>query len=228
MSNLGSRHVLMGCLALLAFFVAISLRSSAVVSAQEGSDDLLVQVVTLPEPVDEGDEGIVVEVRAANADNLAAFSFQLEYDPEILEVAVDPETQQPLIQRGEFLGSTGREVACPDPESQRGVLRVTCVTLRTEPPGPDGDGLLASVTFNAIGAGTSPLNLDRVQANTPDATEIDPIQVQSGSLEVKGSGGLNWMLWGAIIGVGALVALAAAFGAMKMRTRGGPPTATAS
>lgn len=194
-------------------------------SAQVGAGELLYTVVAPPEELDQGATGIVVEVRASNADNLAAFAFQLEFDAEILEVAIDPETQQPMIQRGDFLGSTGREVACNEPASQPGVLRLECVTLRLEPAGPDGDGLLATITFNAIGSGTSPLTLDRVQANNPDATVIDPIAVQSSQLSVKGDAGINWLLWGGIIAVGAIAAIAVAFVAMKLRTRGGPPAA---
>ena len=195
-------------------------------SAQAGTNDLLYTVVAPPEEFDQGATGIVVEVRASNAENLAAFAFQLEYDSEILEVAIDPETQQPMIQRGDFLGSTGREVACNEPASQPGVLRLECVTLRLEPAGPDGDGLLATITFNAIGSGTSPLTLDRVQANNPDATVIDPIAVQSSQVSVKGDSGINWLLWGCIIAVGALAAIAVAFVGMRLRTRGGPPTAS--
>lgn len=195
-------------------------------SAQAGTSDLLYTVIAPPEELEQDATGIVVEVRASNADNLAAFAFQLEYDSEILEVATDPETQQPMIQRGDFLGSTGREVACNEPASQPGVLRLECVTLRLEPEGPDGDGLLATITFNAVGSGTSPLTLDRVQANNPDATVIDPIAVQSSQVSVKGDAGINWLLWGGIIAIGAIAAIAVAFGAMKLRTRGGPPTAS--
>ncbi len=195
-------------------------------ASQEDTDGLLYSVVAPPEELDQGATGIVVEVRASNADNLAAFGFQLEFDAEILEVAIDPETQQPMIQRGDFLGSTGREVACNEPASQPGVLRLECVTLRLEPAGPDGDGLLATITFNAIGSGTSPLTLDRVQANNPDATVVDPISVQSSQLSVKGDASINWLLWGGIIAIGAVAAIAVAFVAMKLRTRGGPPTAS--
>jgi hypothetical protein len=196
-------------------------------NAQDNPDGLLFQVVAPKDAVAKGASDIRVEIRAVNADNLGAFAFQLEFDPDIVEVALDPQTQQPLIQRGDFLGSTGREVACPDPESQRGVLRMTCVTLRLEPDGPDGDGLLANVTFRAVGSGTSPLTLDRVQANNPDATEITPISIQSSAIEVEGGGGMNWLLWGGIIGAGALAAIGAAFVAMKARTRGGSPEVTA-
>ncbi len=187
--------------------------------AQEGSStDLLIKVTVPAEKPSEGAEDVMVTITVENAKNFGAFGFQLTYDPNILEVAVDPATQQPLIQRGDFLGSTGREIACPDPESQRGVLRVRCNSLRLEPAGPDGAGTLATITFRAVGSGTTELTLDKLEANNPDATEIRPIQVQSATLSVQGSGGMNWMLWGPIGGIiAAVVVGGGAFAATKRR-----------
>ncbi|MBI5289616.1 MAG: hypothetical protein HY873_11655 [Chloroflexi bacterium] len=190
-------------------------------SASAQSDEMLIKVVAPVESIKKGSDDVVVRFEAENATNLAAFQFQLTYDPDVLQVALDPQSQKPLIQRGDFLGTTGREVACPDPESQPGVLRMTCVTLRMEPPGPDGAGTLATVTFTAVNSGSTELTLDRVKANNPDATEITPIQVQSGALAVKGGGGLNWLLWGPIIGVIAAVVVAGgAFAAFRLRGAG--------
>ena len=134
------------------------------------------------------------------------------------------EAGAPMIQRGDFLGSTGREVACPDPVSQpeSGVLRMLCVTLRMEPAGPDGAGTLATVTFRAVGSGTTDLALSDVRANEPDATEITPVSVQSGVLKVAGSGGFNWLIWGPVIGVVAVVVVGGgAFAAMRLRSGSG-------
>jgi hypothetical protein len=212
------RWAVLGALVTPALVVGTVFLSTA--SAQEDGGELLIKVVPPVEEVTEGDEDIVVVVTAENAKNIAAFQYQLEYDPDVLEVATDPATQQPLIQRGDFLGSSGREVACPDPENQPGVLRITCVTLRMEPAGPDGAGTLTTITFKAIGSGFTDLKLDRVGANNPDATQITPISVQSATLDVAGSGGMNWILWG---GIGAVVAAVAAGGAgfAAMRKRAG-------
>ena len=174
-------------------------------SAQEGSGNLLYRVIAPAEPTDEG-VTVPVEIRAENAQNLGAFGFQLTYDPDILEIALDDQGQ-PLIQRGDFLGSSGREVVCREPVIQAGVLRMSCNTLRMEPAGVDGDGTLATVTFLATGAGTTDLALDRLEANEPDATEIRPIDVQGATLEVQGDSGLNWLIWGPIIAIGALVVI---------------------
>jgi hypothetical protein len=179
--------------------------SAGPAAAQEGSTNLLYRVVA-PTGVAAGDTDILVEITAENASNLGAFAFQLTYDPDILDIALDEEGN-PLIVRGDFLGSSGREVVCQDPVSQAGVLRMSCITLRMEPQGVDGSGTLATVTFVAKATGTTELALDRLEANEPDATEIRPIDVQGATLEVQDDGGLNWLLWGPIIAIGALAVI---------------------
>ena len=163
------------------------------------SNEMLIRAVA-PEAAAKGDEGIVVLINAENADNIAAFQFDLKFDSDVLEVATG-EDGKPLVQRGDFLGSTGREVVCDEPESQSGVVRFVCISLRLEPEGPDGAGTLATVSFNAIGAGATELTLDNVVANEPDATRI-PLQVQGGAITVTGSDSVNWLLW---IGLGVAI-----------------------
>lgn len=193
----------------------------APLSIRAQSDDMLVRVVA-PESAKKGDEGIVVQVNAENAENVASFQFDLKFDSDVLEVAAGEEDGKPLVQRGEFLGSTGREVICDEPESQQGVVRFVCVSLRLEPAGPSGTGTLATVTFNAIGAGATELTLDNVTANEPDATRIT-LQVQGGAITVTGDSGTNWLLYGGIVAAVLIVILGAgAFAATRMGNKGTP------
>lgn len=195
-----ARVTAIGCLALA---VAVMVGAMAwPEGSQAQSNEMLIRAVA-PETAKKGDEGIVVQINAENADNIASFQFDLKFDSDVLEVATNEADGMPLVQRGEFLGSTGREVVCDDPESQSGVVRFVCISLRLEPEGPDGAGTLATVSFNAIGAGSTELTLDNVVANEPDATRI-PLQVQGGAITVTGGGGTNWLLW---IGGGAAVML---------------------
>ena len=69
-------------------------------------DSELLYRVVAPESASEGDADIVVEIRAENAENLGAFGFQLTYDPDVLELAVDqaratadPARRLPRLQR---------------------------------------------------------------------------------------------------------------------------------
>jgi hypothetical protein len=176
------------------------------------------------EPMKQGGEDFQVDIVVDNVTNLAAFQFSLEYDPSIIEYKD--------VKEGPFLGSTGREVHPLDPRiEQDGMerLRFSCVTLG--PPvsvsgvaGPDGSGVLATITFSPVGGGETPLELTE---GVLVAAEIDeqgrPVEidtaVESASLEVTSPGdGFNWTLWGTVIGlVAAVVVVGAVVVVVRLR-----------
>ena len=99
-----------------------------------------------------------VTILTSDVKNLAAFQFGLQYNPSILKYMG--------VKEGTFLGSSGRQVNCPDPrvsqDGQLEKLQFNCVTLG--PPvsvggvaGPNGSGVLAVVTFSPVGGGNTPL-----------------------------------------------------------------------
>ena len=193
-------------------------------SAQSG--DALVRVQPQKESVKKGDP-LAVDVTIENVKNEASIQFDLLYNPTIFETAnAGDDPNAGFVQKGEFLGSTGRQVIC-NPVSNEGVVRFTCVTLGLDPAGPDGGGKVATVFLKAIGSGKTELTLGRVTANAVglDATEI-PLQLQNATIIVTGGGGFNWLLWIPIIVVGALVVAGLiAFGAMRMRSGTNRPAA---
>lgn len=171
--------------------------------------------------VKQGQDRIPIDITIENVKNMASFQFILQYNADIFETA-DP-ADGPVVQKGDFLGSSGREVVCADPTIEPGAVRFTCVTLRPTPAGPDGSGKLATVYLKAIGSGTTNLTLDHVKANLADgdATEI-PLAVQNAPIEVQGSGGgLAWWAWALIVAGGLVVGLAAVGGVLLLRSRGG-------
>ncbi len=105
-----------------------------------------------------------VDVVVEDVANLGAFQFTLSYDAALLQY-VD-------VHEGPFLGSSGRIVDCLDPRVDPGSVVFVCVTLGPNPPGPDGSGTLATVTLNALGTGTTPLQLGGVTLTQPDAQLI--------------------------------------------------------
>ncbi|HXK33356.1 MAG TPA: cohesin domain-containing protein [Dehalococcoidia bacterium] len=227
--------------ALLAASTALlaTLAGPPAITAQEGggNEDLpeMTMRVVVPlagERVHEGDPEIPVEVVAENATNIASFSFDLRFDPDVIQYVRE--------ERGDFLGSTGREVQCnPVTDSaSAGIVRITCVTLRLEPAGPDGTGRLATVYFSPVGSGSTELALANARAN-PVVSELPddpaaplpeiPVSVVNASLEVEGSGGINWLLWIPIIVVGGLVvAGGVGYAALRMRGGAGKPAASAT
>jgi len=133
-------------------------------SAAQGAT---VSILPNSQNVQSGDT-FTVEIAVANATNLAAFEFTLSFDPEILSVG--------SIQESGFLGSTGRKVSCEGPITEPpyvspGNVRFGCNTTRADTPPPSGSGVLATVTFAAIGEGVSPLTFGPV--NMTDNWGVD-------------------------------------------------------
>ena len=170
--------------------------------------------VTLTAPSKAAADGAELDVlvNVKNVKNLGGFQFVLTVDSKVLK---------PIsVVKGEFLGSSGREVFCPEPTVDSDSVLLKCVTLRPEPAGADGAGLLATVRFKPQAAGTTDLSLSHVRLLQPDSTEIGSTS-EDGKLNVsKDSGSSNtWLIVGAIAVVAVIVV--AGGGMFAMRRRGG-------
>ncbi len=82
---------------------------------------------------------------------LAGFQFTISYDPAVLAVAG--------LERGPALERTGRSFTCLPPLREPGSITFGCVSLGSDPPGPQGTLTLGSATFRPVGPGSSPLLL---------------------------------------------------------------------
>jgi hypothetical protein len=167
-------------------------------------------------------ETVKAEVNIEDVQNLAGFQFVLIFDGAKLEYE--------RTEIGPFIEGSGREKVCPEPAVSDGAVRVSCVTLRPEPAGPDGSGNLATLYFRKEGHGTAEFSLDRLQLAEPLA---DLIQAESagGSVELPDDRSFfekNWV-WLATIGGVALVVvviagLTLAFAGRRQRTHVQPDT----
>lgn len=175
-------------------------------------------------------EPFTLTVVVEDVTNLGAFQFDLTYDPSVLTL-VD-------VQEGPFLGSSGREVTCLPPRMAEGSLGLSCVTLGATPDGPNGAGELATLLFQAVAAGTSPLQFERLILTDPPAERMNagrehgcltlepavestyaatlwtpPTDAADGDEELclqrASESGFAWIIWGPVIGI-AVLALAAA------------------
>jgi len=162
-----------------------------------------------------GGQPFSVSVAVDDVTNLGAFEFELTYDPNIVEIKD--------VQEGPFLGSSGRPVTCFPPRRAVGSTAFTCVTLGATPDGPAGSGALATLTFQPVGVGTSLLHFARLTLTDPPANRL-AAEAEDTSLTVgqMQAGNFHWALWGPVIGIGALVAGAAAVSAAwwARRSRG--------
>ena len=194
-----------------AVLLPLAALAGAVYSAQ--SQGTLVRLEVPTAHLQAGGQPFDVSVLVDNVTNLGAFEFELTYDPKVVEFQEAHE--------GPFLGSSGRSVYCLTPQTVEGSLTFSCVTLGATPDGPNGSGVLASVTLRPAGAGNSPLRLSRAVLTDPPANRL-PTASQDASVTVEGSGGSGgrpWILWGPAIGVIALVLAVAAGAIWRLRRR---------
>jgi hypothetical protein len=115
-------------------------------------------------------------VRIDGVTDLGAYQLRPQFD--------DAGLQLISVQDGGFLASTGRIPACQTSAPEGGVPTYFCVTAGTQPPGPSGAGVLATITVQALVAGTYDLTLADVQVTTPNGTEA-PVTVAPATVTVR-------------------------------------------
>jgi hypothetical protein len=116
-----------------------------------------------------------VDVSIQEVTNLGSYEWLLTYDPDLLAFV--------SVADGPFLGSTGRTVFCPGEILDVGSIRWGCASSGTTPPGPDGAGVLSTITFSPLAEGTSALDLVWVQLSDPLGDNV-PTAVLDGSVTV--------------------------------------------
>ncbi len=152
----------------------------------------------------DGKEVVRVDLVASDVSNLGAFAFVMKFDADKVSLADHP------FEVGPFLAASGREVTCPEPTVDVGVLRYACVTLGSNPPlGSDGGGRLVSVYFSQRGGGKASFALSRAEMNTPQGLTI-PVTLTSAEIAVTSDDGRDWRTPAAIATAAALVLIVVA------------------
>lgn len=193
------------------FFVALAVITSSMSNAVSAQSDSAVVRVTAPSKVSATTGDISVLIDVSNVKNIGSFQFVLTVDSTVLKPV--------SVLKGDFLGSSGREVFCPDPTIDSQSLLLKCVTLRDQPAGADGSGTLATVTLKPEGAGSSDLALSHVRLLEPDGTDI-PVKTEGSRLTVSARSGDSpntWLIVGGI--AAATVVVVGAGGAFVVRRR---------
>ena len=130
----------------------------------------------IPSPGDTAE----INVKIEDVTNLGAFEFKLKYDGSIVKIL-----QPTDVQLGDFLGSTGRTVVPtgPDIDNDAGEMTYGAFTFG-EDPGPDGNGVLATIIFTAQSEGSSALDLTNVQVTDING-DVIPVDVIDGQVQVE-------------------------------------------
>jgi hypothetical protein len=105
------------------------------------------------------------DVAIADVTDLGSFQFTLVFSPTVMHVDG--------VALGDFLGSTGRNTSPVGPQidNETGTLTFGGFSFG-EPPGPNGSGLLATITFSPQAEGESALHLQSVQVTNTVPEEI--------------------------------------------------------
>jgi len=157
--------------------LVLALGLTAWLARPASGQDVLVRVVAPAAwPPDGGSFEVRVEVEGVT--DLAAFEFNLAFDPVVLAFE--------SVEGTAFLGRTGRSVNCSDADfftPQLDIFSFGCSTVGAEPPGPSGAGVLATARFRPIGSGPSPLVLPEVKLTDTRGEEI-AVVVEDGSIVI--------------------------------------------
>ena len=167
----------MAAIALLAFGSTI-LRADAVVSIGSAT-------VT-------AGSNFEIPVSITGVADLFGFQFDFSYNTQILQLI--------SINEGPFLSSSGDTTFfIPGTDNGFGTATGTADTILGLVPGVSGTGTLALLDFEAVGAGTTNVNLANVKLLDSTLSDI-PFTMQSGIVEVNAvpEGGTGWLLMLAI------------------------------
>jgi general secretion pathway protein D len=116
-----------------------------------------------------------VPISVFGASRISTVTLSLRFDPKVLRVR--------LVQEGTFLASGGGAVTfAQQVDATSGRVDIT-LTRAGDATGVSGDGVLASVVFDAVGSGVSPLGLGGVVTG-PGGIPA-PVQFGQGSITVR-------------------------------------------
>jgi len=129
-----------------------------------------------PRLLGDDETSTTVDVIVQDVSDLAAFQFDMMYDPAVVQVSD--------VTLGWFLASSGRTTAALGPQIDNGAGQVTFGGISYgAAPGAEGSGTLATLTFTPQSTGTTSLNFANVQLRDSLNSEI-PTELQSGQIWV--------------------------------------------
>ena len=119
-----------------------------------------------------------LNIRIADASDLYAWEFDLGFDPTVLSAT--------SVTEGGFLVAGGSTLFILGTiDNLAGTISFTANSLQSATPGVDGDGILATIGFTALAAGTSDLNLFNIILLDSELADITIDQVGGGNVIVS-------------------------------------------
>lgn len=175
---LGAVLAVAGVLALFAFSSGLGAsRSSSASSAAPHALSIGLQPAVTTTSLN---AAVSVDVVITDAADLGAFEFTLAFAPAVVSVTD--------VQLGVFLGSSGRPAYALGPhiDNNAGTVSFGGYTLGASPAGPNGAGVLATITFHALSVGSSNLTFTHSLV-TDRLAAIQAVTTQPGQIIVSGA-----------------------------------------
>jgi hypothetical protein len=123
-----------------------------------------------------------VEIRLDNANSLYGLQFYVQFDPAMLQVQdADPEQDGIQIAPGTLPAPdfAVRNVV----DNSRGIIDYAVIQLHPREPA-QGSGVVATIRFQGVGTGASPLTFLQAKLADPDGQEL-PVQLLDARFEVN-------------------------------------------
>jgi len=151
-------------------------KAQEVPPAQQPQADAVRVILTPPgAPLIMATQPATVPISVFGASRISTVTLSLRFDPKVLRVR--------LVQEGTFLSSGGGTVTfAQQVDAASGRVDIT-LTRAGDVTGVSGDGVLASVVFDAVGAGVTPLGLGGVVTG-PGGLPL-PVQFGQASITVR-------------------------------------------
>lgn len=146
------------------------------------------QTLIRPDPLAIGikkSETQPVSIRIEGAQEMYGIEFHLRFDPKVVQVQ-DADKDKKGVQIATAQWVADGFVAANQVDNKRGTIDYA-VTLLNPAPALNGDGVVATIQFKAIGDGTSPLQVSHALLATRDAQEIQA-EWQDGAIGVSALG----------------------------------------
>jgi hypothetical protein len=154
--------------------------------------DVTTQVVVSPSHASQAGVGETVEldIEVQDVTDLYAVQVQLTFDPSVVQVQdADPRPSSPGVQirPGVFLDPANQYVLVNEADNAMGEIDFA-VTQLYPAEARNGSGVLATVIFEAVDQGTSPVHLVGVRLldDTPQDPQEIPAGAQHGEIMVRG------------------------------------------
>lgn len=126
-----------------------------------------------------------VSLRVQGATEMYGIEFHLRFDPKIVQVQDDDAAKKGAqIAAGDWFADGF--IATNKVDNARGTIDYA-VTLLNPAPALNGDGVIATIQFEAINDGASPLKVSKAILATRDAQEIES-EWQDGAISVSATG----------------------------------------